>query len=390
MPMNAEDTETRPIRLAFVGDIGINRRVPAMLRSGLGTDPPPPYVTQLRGADIAFANLEIPFCRAADVDDDPDVKTRAQVEDAPLLRDLGFDLVTLANNHVTDGGPEALQLTRDTLDELGISWFGAGDDLEDAVRPVVIEKQGVKIGFVGFVEGRAHTHPHIVHRDQPGAAPLDHELIRKTVTALRPQVDLLCVSLHQGVNYVSYASPRQREFVRTAVDSGADLIIGHHPHVLQGWERIDKALVFYSLGEFLFDPDVGNVVDPRWDKARRQTGLLEVDYLPGQPLSFTFSPYRREENFLIRPLEGAAADRFHQWFDEISRVYENYDPSLYLEAASQGVTQHALKVLLYNLRRGNIRYLLGALSRLRGRHLRIAWAHFTKRFARSTRSSGSG
>lgn len=378
--MNRRQTE-RPVRLAFVGDVGLARRIPEALRRSLKDPDPPSYFKKLRDADLAFANLEFPFC-AASAGGSPR-KTLAREGDATLLTDLGIDVVCLANNHIMDGGPEGLRTTQATLHDLGIAACGAGGTIEEATRPAVLERNGIRIGFLGFVDGRAPTHSYIVRRDRGGAAPLDKNLISSSVKALRPDVDLLIVSLHQGVNYVPYASPRQRAFNQVAVAAGADLVVGHHPHVIQGHERMGNALAFYSLGEFLFDPSIGDVVDPRWEEARRKTCLIEVDFTRGQPLAFTVTPYRREDDFEVREVEGADAEEFSRYFTEISRVYEDYDPRLYVEAAGEGVVPHALKVLLYNLKRGNVGWLLGSLSRLRGRHLLIAWSYLKRKAGRS-------
>ena len=376
--MKSEGRQTpTSTRLAFVGDVGLAHRIPEALRRSLAASEPPSFLKKLRDADLAFANLEFPFC--ATTDDDPSLKTRANQRDATLLNELGIDVVCLANNHLMDGGPEGLTTTRATLREIGIASFGAGETLDEATRPAILERNGIKIGFLGFVDGRPRTHDYIVRRDRGGAAPLDKKLITNSVRALRPDVDLLVVSLHQGVNYVPYASPRQREFNQVAVDAGADLVIGHHPHVIQGHERMGDALVFYSLGEFLFDPSVGNVVEPRWEEVRRKTCLLEVDFTPDHPFVFTVTPYRRDDDFEVRELKGADAGEFHRYFTEISKVYEDYNPRLYLETAGEGVVVHTLKVLLYNLKRGNVGWLLGSLSRLRGRHLLIAWSFLRRR-----------
>lgn len=388
----------QPLRLAFVGDVGLCLRVPELLRRSVTAADAPDFVRRLRAADLAFANLE------AALHDEPQrfpqVRTLGDVAHAPLLRDLGLDVVTLANNHVLDVGPEGLDATRRALDALGIGHFGAGDDLEAALRPLIVERGGWTIGFVGFVEGRPVTHKYAARRNTPGAAYLDAELIRDAVTGLRPQVDLLVVSFHQGVNYVHYASPRQREFVREAVEAGADLVIGHHPHVLQGWqtwERSDasgQAIVFYSLGEFLWDPQVGDVVEPRWDAARRKTAIVEVTVVPQENavvskapfrLDVQVVPYQRTERFELCERTGADAEEFREWWNEISAIYDAYDPQIYLDAAGQGVVQHTVKVLGHNLLRGNLRYLVRSASRIRGRHLAIAWAHLRRRLRGASR-----
>lgn len=360
------------VRLAFVGDIGLSARVAEMLRRE-----DPAFVPLLREADLAFANLEVPLLGPAGAH--ASLKIRGEVADAPLLRKIGISVVSLANNHILDAGPEGLASTRSALRDLEIETIGAGASLDEALRPVILERRGIRIGWLAWAEGAASTHRYIARKDRPGAAPLEETAIRRSVTELRPQVDLLCVSVHQGVNYVHYASPRQRRFAQVAAEAGADLVIGHHPHVLQGWERIGRTLVFHSLGEFLWDPHVGNVVESRWNEARRRTAVLTIDVAPGRASGFTFHPFRAADDFRLLALSGEERARFDAWMGEISAVYADYDPSVYLEAADQGLVEHWLKVVRFNLRQGNVRYFTGILSRVRGRHLQIGWTHLKRK-----------
>jgi len=373
------------IELAFVGDVALCGRTPEKLREQLSNTQVPKFISHLRKADLSFANLEVPLCHIPASSNG--LRELAQVEDASLLRDLGISVCSLANNHVFDAGAEAVLGTRKVLKELEIAAVGAGANLEEALQPVIIDKKGVKIGFLAFTEGRAYTHDYIARRNRAGAPPLDARLIRRSVKNLRSRVDLLCVSLHYGLNYVHYASPRQRDFAREAALAGADIIIGHHPHVLQGYERIGRCLVFYSLGEFLFDPNLGRVVEPQWEQKRGVTGILKVLWERGQVKEFRMIPFQRDPHFHLVSLEKRQNEEFQKWFAEISSIYEDYDPKTFYEATDCGIAEHAFKVLAYNLKKGNLSYLVGSLVRIRGRHLRIAWTYFFNRMRRRTNTA---
>jgi poly-gamma-glutamate synthesis protein (capsule biosynthesis protein) len=365
------------IDLAFVGDVGLCGRAAERLRAQIAATPDAAFLRPLREADITFANLETPFCGEPEAF--PGVRTLARPDDAHLLKELSLDVVSLANNHVFDAGDEGLALTRRLLAESGIQGVGAGSDLPDALRLLQLEKKGIRLGFLAFAEGRARTHKYVAGSGRAGAAPLDARLMRRAISEARPKVDLLCVSLHQGLNYVPYASPRQRQFARLAAEAGADLVIGHHPHVLQGHERYGDAISFYSLGEFVWDSGIGDVVEPRWEQARRKTAVLVVRFAPGEPLEFQLHPFRRNEEERILPLPDGEREEFQSWFAEVSSIYDDYDPQAYLEAASAGVAQHTLKVLFFHLKKGDLRYLARSLARVRWRHVRLAWAFVRRR-----------
>lgn len=140
-----------------------------------------------------------------------------------------------------------------------------------------------------------------------------------------------------------------------------------------------RTLVFHSLGEFLWDPGVGNVVEPRWENARRLTAILEVTVGTDRDMKYRLLPFRRGEDFRLRALEGSEEGNFQRWFGEISSIYENYDSSAYLEGASQGVVEHVFKVIGFHIRQRNLAYLVGLLRRIRPRHLRIAVFHLARK-----------
>ncbi len=365
------------VRLALVGDIGLALRVPAMAEAGIADEASDSFAARLRSADLAFGNLELPFSSAPS--QAGTTRALASPAHASLLGRLGFDLVSLGNNHIFDAGPEGIETTRRLLDELRIAHVGAGPDLAAALTPAMVERNGYTIGWLAFADGRAGSHRYIATQSRAGAAPLDRRLIRDAVAALRPRVDLLCVSFHQGLNYVHYASPRQRDFARDAAEAGADLVVGHHPHVLQGMELMGRTLVFHSLGEFLWDPEVGSVVEPRWDQARRKTALIEIEWRRDATPVVHVHPFARTDAHRLQAVRGDERVAFDAWWKEISDVYADYDPSIFLQAADRGVVEHWFKVARNALRTGNFGYFSGSARRLRGRHLAIAWTHVRRR-----------
>lgn len=163
------------------------------------------------------------------------------------LTNAGFDIVNIANNHIMDYGKIGLRDTIDILDKKNIKFIGAGKNINDAVNPVIFQRNGFKIGFIGFTEiGIMAT------ENRDGCAPLNKELLLTLLPKLRKEVDILIISLHWGVEYVFYPSPNQQKIARFLIDNGADLVIGHHPHVIQGIEKYKNKFIFYSLGNCNF------------------------------------------------------------------------------------------------------------------------------------------
>jgi poly-gamma-glutamate synthesis protein (capsule biosynthesis protein) len=232
----------------------------------------------------------------------------------------------------------------------------------------VVGGDGLRIGVLGYAEGNPTLHHHLATDSRPGAAPIDLELIRADVTALRQTVDRVVVSLHWGVNYTPYAMPQQRELARTLLSLGVDVILGTHPHVISGVEWIEGKPVAYSLGDFVCDPTIGNVVLPERIRARRETAVLQLDPAGAH----TWIPYRADESCQPHRLTGAAAA---EALAELQRRDARYSDGSYpadpWAAAGETIGGHALQVLWFHLKRGNIGYLSQRFLRIRPRHLRM-------------------
>lgn len=173
---------------------------------------------------------------------------------APMLRRFGFDMMCLANNHVLDYGPPGLRDTLNLLDTAGIRHFGAGYTQAEATGGEIVELKGVKIGFLGFMQPYdlyTHRYPWFATGSRPGVARMDRKTVQAAIRALRPRVDVLIVSFHWGRNYMDRIDMQQR-FARLAIDAGASLVVGHHPHVPQGVELYKGVPILYSLGNFAF------------------------------------------------------------------------------------------------------------------------------------------
>jgi poly-gamma-glutamate synthesis protein (capsule biosynthesis protein) len=282
----AQPAETA-FTLAAVGDILLDREVGKQITRH-GTDHPFQHVgSLLSAADITIGNLECPLAEKGT----PVTKRysfRARPETVECLVRAGFDLLSLANNHSMDCGRTGLVETMETLDRAGLRWCGAGHTRSEAETAAVLTVKGLTIAFVGFCEFLPEGS--FLREDRPTIAFASESRVRRTVAAARKRADVVVASFHWGVEYESRPHPRQKELARTAVAAGADLVLGHHPHVLQGAEVVRSAsqpdrpaLVAYSLGNFVFDPRPGRALQSvilRCTLSRR--GLTSAEFVPIQ------------------------------------------------------------------------------------------------------------
>jgi poly-gamma-glutamate synthesis protein (capsule biosynthesis protein) len=248
----------------------------AAMRAKGDTFPFLPMMRILQRADIAFVNLECVLAESGR----PIPKQynfRGSPKGAKALRDAGIDIVSQANNHAWDFGPSALAETAGHLAEAGIVNVGGGRTLEEAHRLRVVERNGLKIGFLAYLGMFPPLMP--MRSGRPGIAMGYPDVVSREVAAARRKVDVLVVSMHAGVEGARRHSPRQQRIARAAVDAGADLVIGHHPHVVQDVEIYRGKPIVYSLGNFVFDPSAS----ARAVNGRGWSALLLAELQKGCP-----------------------------------------------------------------------------------------------------------
>ena len=164
----------------------------------------------------------------------------------------GIDIVNLANNHIYDYKEQGLFDTIYNLGQGNIKYIGAGKNLKSARKPVLIEIKGVKLAFLGYYGLRKHSDSHPATKDSAGTAMRKLQFIHEDIRSLRDSVDVIIVNFHWGIEKEHLPGTDQISFAHKTIDYGADLIVGHHPHVLQGIEEYKGKLISYSLGNFIF------------------------------------------------------------------------------------------------------------------------------------------
>lgn len=305
-------TASQP-RVSFcaVGDILLDRGIRKKINEH-GVDYPfelvAPFISSF---DLAFCNLECPvstrgtstrklYCFRADTG------FFAGVQNA------GFDIFSLANNHIADWGLVACLDTRDLIERHGLVAVGVGKSDQEARQPRVVRKNGLTFAFAAYM-GNPLTGI-LGPQYSAGLAKVSCEEIISDIQQVREQVDFIIISMHWGTEYVHIPEKHQVEWAHRLIDAGADLIIGHHPHVLQSFEVYKNRFILYSLGNFVFD---------QHKLYQRQSGMFSCVFRKGRIDSVMFHPVLLED---FRP--GFAADSsrtlIETQFSALSRTFSSH------------------------------------------------------------------
>jgi len=300
------NTEGPGLRLMAVGDIMLGRGVGMRLRKsgdyGIAFSKVSGYLKQ---GDVVFANLESPITASThSLDPKRKIVLKGAPESVSALTGAGISIVSLANNHMMDYYEEGLFDTIDILDKNNILHTGSGRNIDDARKPAILEKNGIKIGFLAYSDmaelvfaGEPYL-KYSAEKDKSGVSPRKYETIKEDVEKLRGQVDILAVSLHWGVEESFTIPPEQVEFAHKLIDDGVDVILGHHPHQFQGIEMYKGKPIIYSMGNFLFDQN---------DPENMESFIMDIRYKGNKLESCTALPVRILDKSYVEIQTGAAA-----------------------------------------------------------------------------------
>ena len=236
--------------LIFVGDIMV-AETPGELISR-GEDPFQPFAALLSSHDVRIGNLECVVATTGTAEEKP-YTFRADPRTLPVLK-RHFDAVSLANNHSGDFGKAAFAEQLALMDTAGLPYFGGGRDATAAHAPWIVERNGVRIALLGYVEFKPRSFEADASRPGVAWSGEDDDVIEDIIAARRVhRADIVIPFMHWGWEDEPDPSPRLRAFARRMIDAGADLVVGGHPHVTQGAEYYRGKPIIYSLGNFLFN-----------------------------------------------------------------------------------------------------------------------------------------
>ncbi|MEQ2679576.1 CapA family protein [Enterocloster citroniae] len=301
------EPEDSTIRFVFAGDILLSDHVLAAYnKTGtIGSVVDQGLRDVIDGSDVFMANQEFPFSNRGSAAADKQFTFRLPPEKVSLLKEMGIDIVTLANNHALDFGTDALLDTCDTLDEAGIYRVGAGANLEEARKPVIMEIKGKTIGFLGASRVIPVGSWNATATSPGMLTTYDPAMLLEDIKSAKETCDFVIVYVHWGIERDEYPQDYQRTMGKQYIDAGADMVIGSHPHVLQGMEYYNGKPIVYSLGNFVFGSSIP------------KTALLTADW-DGENLSLVFVPGTSSGGY-TRPLTGEDEKQaFYQYLTGLS------------------------------------------------------------------------
>jgi hypothetical protein len=243
--------DLRPITIAITGDVMLARSLSTQMTASSGRFPFNYTADYLRRFDLTVGNLECVVSTLGSPIPGKEFTFEASPIGFSRLQDAGFDIMSVANNHSGDYGTSAFMDMLTHLPRYGIDPLGGGANLAAAHKPVIRTLRSTTVGFLAYCEIEPQSFA--ATATTPGHAWLDPQKIRADITALRPQVDYIIVFTHWGIEYEVVEDGDQQAMAHLAIDSGADFVVGAHPHVRQPYERYRDKPIVYSLGNFVFD-----------------------------------------------------------------------------------------------------------------------------------------
>lgn len=257
-PVPGKDTDY-DFTVCFAGDINLDEKWATtkylnQCKNGIYDCISPELIQYMNDADIMCLNNEFTYSKRGTPLPGKAYTFRAKPKRVQILKQLGVDVVKLANNHVYDYGADALSDTFSTLDSAGISYIGAGKDLTEAMKPCYFEIDGKKIAFVAASRAEKYPMTPQAADSSPGILRCyDTKLFKQVIKKAREKADFVIAYVHWGTEYSYDLEPVQRETAKKYLDCGADIIIGAHTHCLQGMEYHDGKPIVYSLGNYWFN-----------------------------------------------------------------------------------------------------------------------------------------
>ena len=355
------------INISAVGDVGIIGKISQQMSIN-GFDYPFSQVKHLLSeSDINFCNLEIPFSEFESTPVSGEISPYLKSNGLGIfaLKAGGFNIVSLANNHIMDYGESGLEYTVRLLKENNILYTGAGKNLEQSRIPAIIEIKRHRLALLAY----AQVGPHSASHSKAGAAPLYKDLIIEDIKLLRKNVDYIIVSLHFGMIYTDYPKKDDQNLAREIIDSGAHIIFGHHPHVIQGIEKYHEGIIFYSLGEFAFDPALGNIRAKNVEEIRKSTFIAQIS-IKDSILRSSFIPIYIGADFCPKVCNSDTGFIISEKIQNLSDPLKNYDIDFEKHVASRTVV-HNLRIMMFNIFNLNLKYVYLRMKKIRLDHVKI-------------------
>lgn len=304
-------TTLEPIILGFAGDINFDEDSKPVARydaenkgilGGLSSE----LVEEMKAADLMMLNNEFAYSTRGVEASDKSYTFRADPKRVDILKEMGVDIVSLANNHALDFGMDALRDTFTTLEDAKINYVGAGTDLNRAKAPIYYTIGDKKIAYVAASKVVFAMDWYATDTSPGMIGTYDPTLFLASIKEASENSDYVVAYVHWGEERTNYPVEYQKDFARQYIDAGADIVIGCHPHVMQGLEFYKGKPIAYSLGNYWFNA------------SNKESGLLKVIINPDDTLSVQLLPAMQENTFTYLISEKEDRDAYFKFMEEIS------------------------------------------------------------------------
>lgn len=304
------------VKILLTGDFFGGNKVENLIDNKKYDDIFGDLITQIKSSDISITNLEsslFDFSLPSIKKTGPALKAKSNVIDA--LEYAGFDLLTLANNHIMDYGEKGLLNTINVIKNSNIEYVGAGKSLLEARRAKYIKKENSTIAIINFCENEWST----TDGEYSGANPLNPVENYYDIKEAKKNADKVIVVLHGGIEFSSYPTVSFKNTCRFFIDAGADAIVCHHTHFISGYEEYNQGLIFYGLGNFVFD-------NQKYKNHRWNYGYAVQLELDSDKLNFNLIPYKQcNEKTGVVLLNEKEKQEFDVTIEQMNKVISSND-----------------------------------------------------------------
>lgn len=295
------------VRMLFTGDVYIGNYVSSVYDvSGVNGVLSDYLLEQFQTANLAMVNQEFPFSTRGEPMEDKQYTFRVDPSKVSLLNEMSVDIVSLANNHALDYGTDALLDSMDTLTNAGITYVGVGSNLTEAKTTRYMECNGKTIAILSASRVIPVSEWGATATSAGMFTTYDPTALLEEITIAREQADIVVVYLHWGLEKKEYPESYQRVMGQQFIDAGADVVIGSHPHVLQGFEYYNGKLIVYSLGNFIFSQTID------------QTALLTIDVNAENQLEYQITPCKTVNGKTQELTDSAEITAVYEYLSSIS------------------------------------------------------------------------
>ncbi|HWI61787.1 MAG TPA: CapA family protein [Symbiobacteriaceae bacterium] len=292
------------ITLTVAGDFMLARGVARAMRENGTLYPVAAVKEHLSKADLTFVNLESPIGVKGTALPGKQIWFRAPPEAMENLKATGVDGVTVANNHILDYDTENFLETLDSLKQAGIKYVGGGRNISEARKPMVLEAKGVKIAFLGYSQFADlffdWNYPRSFSATDtlPGVPRIQEDWLAEDIKAAKALAPIVAVAYHWGDEFQNYPNDEQKRLAHKTVDLGADLVLGYHPHAIQGFEIYNGKFIAYSTGNFIMDRQDTDLA--------RESMILDFTLSPGKVRAVNVLPVwiKAEQPYIMTGAEG--------------------------------------------------------------------------------------